>query len=213
MSTYHLKKLLLPRSIALVGASPRQGSVGRAIVRNILAAQFKGEFGLVNHHHGTIEGIASVARLSDLPFVPELVVLTAPAPSIAGLVEEAGRIGAAGVLIVTAGLGHGAGSMAEAAERAAQKSGLRLIGPNCLGIMMPGAALNASFSAHRPALGHLALISQSGAIAAGMVDWAAQRGVGFSGIVSIGDQLDVDIADLLDYFATDGKTRAILLYV
>src|SRR3984893_18045535 len=90
---------------------------------------------------------------------------------------------------------------------------MRLIGPNCLGIMMPRAALNASFSAHMPAQGSLALISQSGAIAAGMVDWAAQRGVGFSGIVSIGDQLDVDIADLLDYFAMDAKTRAILLYV
>ncbi len=90
---------------------------------------------------------------------------------------------------------------------------MRLIGPNCLGIMMPGANLNASFSAHMPCAGNLALISQSGAIATGMVDWAAQRGVGFSGIVSIGDQLDVDIADLLDYFALDSKTRAILLYV
>src|ERR1700755_2173811 len=90
---------------------------------------------------------------------------------------------------------------------------MRLIGPNCLGIMMPGVALNASFSAHMPAQGSLALISQSGAIAAGMVDWAAQRGLGFAGIVSIGDQLDVDIADLLDYFALDGATHAILLYV
>jgi acetyltransferase len=90
---------------------------------------------------------------------------------------------------------------------------MRLIGPNCLGIMMPGANLNASFAAHMPRAGNLALISQSGAIATGMVEWAAQRAVGFSGIVSIGDQLDVDIADLLDYFAMDGKTRAILLYV
>ena len=122
-------------------------------------------------------------------------------------------LGAAGALIVSAGLGHGAGSLAEAAERAAHKYGMRLIGPNCLGIMMPGVALNASFAAHMPCPGSLALISQSGAIAAGMVDWAAQRGVGFSGIVSIGDQLDVDIADLLDYFALDGKTHAILLYV
>src|SRR5471032_2604889 len=90
---------------------------------------------------------------------------------------------------------------------------MRLIGPNCLGIMMPGANLDASFAAHMPRAGNLALISQSGAIAAGMVDWAAQKSVGFSAIVSIGDQLDVDIADLLDYFALDSKTRAILLYV
>src|SRR5205085_6905520 len=90
---------------------------------------------------------------------------------------------------------------------------MRLIGPNCLGIMMPGANLNTSFAAHMPGLGNLALISQSGAIAAGMVDWAAQRAVGFSGIVSVGDQLDVDIADLLDHFAMDAATRAILMYV
>src|SRR5258705_8062748 len=139
--------------------------------------------------------------------------MTAPAAAVAGIIDEAGKLGAAGALIIPAGLGHGMGSLAEAAERAAQKYGMTLIGPNCLGIMMPGANLNASFAAHMPRSGNLALISQSGAIAAGMVDWAAQRGVGFSGIVSIGDQLDVDIADLLDYFALDSKTRAILLYI
>ena len=107
----------------------------------------------------------------------------------------------------------GRDSIADATERAARKYGMRLVGPNCLGMMLPGAHLNASFSAHMPDPGNLALISQSGAIAAGMVDWAAQRAVGFSGIVSIGDQLDVDIADLLDYFALDINTGAILLYV
>jgi len=213
MSTYRLKNLLSPRSVALVGASPRQGSVGRAILGNVRKARFKGEFGLVNTHYSEIDGVATFDSLAKLPFVPELVVITAPAAAVVGIIDEAGKRGAAGALIVSAGLGHGAGSLAEAAERAAQKYGMRLIGPNCLGIMMPGVALNASFSAHMPGPGNLALISQSGAIAAGMVDWAAQRGVGFSGIVSIGDQLDVDIADLLDYFALDSKTRAILLYV
>ena len=213
MSTYRLQNLLSPRSVALVGASPRQGSVGRAVLDNIREAKFKGEFALVNPRYAEIDGVATVRSLGEVPFVPELVVITAPASAVPGLIDEAGRRGAAGALIITAGLGHGAGSLAEATERAAQKYGMRLIGPNCLGIMMPNAGLNASFSAHMPAAGNLALISQSGAIAAGMVDWAAQRGVGFSGIVSIGDQLDVDIADLLDYFACDSKTRAILLYI
>ncbi|HYS90814.1 MAG TPA: bifunctional acetate--CoA ligase family protein/GNAT family N-acetyltransferase [Bradyrhizobium sp.] len=213
MSTYRLKNLLSPRSLALIGASPRRGSVGRAILHNIRKAGFKGEFGLVNTHYADIDGIAAVGSLGGLPFVPELVVITAPAAAVAGIIDEAGKLGTAGALIIPAGLGHGAGSLADAAERAAQKHGMRLIGPNCLGVMMPAANLNASFSAHMPVAGNLALISQSGAIAAGMVDWAAQRGVGFSGIVSIGDQLDVDIADLLDYYAMDGKTRAILLYV
>src|SRR5258708_17553900 len=213
MSTYRLKNLLWPLSVALVGASPRQGSVGRAILGNILKGKLKGDFGLVNPGYAEIDGVSAVGSLDKLPFAPELVVITAQATAVAGLIDEAGKRGAAGALIITAGLGHGAGSLADAAERAAQKYGMRLIGPNCLGIMMPGVTLNASFAAHMPCAGNLALISQSGAIAAGMVDWAAQRGVGFSGIVSIGDQLDVDIADLLDYFARDSKTHAILLYV
>src|SRR5437867_10993363 len=213
MSTYGLKNLLSPHSVALVGASPRHGSVGRAILNNIRKAQFKGEFGLVNPRYHEIDGVATVGSIAKLAFAPELVVLTAPARAIAGLIDEAGRHGTAGAVIVSAGLGHGPGSLADGAERAAQKYGMRLIGPNCLGIMMPGVSLNASFSAHMPAAGNLALISQSGAIAAGMVHWGAQRAVGFSGIVSIGDQLDVDIADLLDYFALDERTHAILLYI
>jgi acetyltransferase len=213
MSTYRLNNLLAPRSVALVGASPRPGSVGRAIAGNIIGAPFKGEFGVVNPRYSQIAGTVTVARLADLPFVPELVVITAPASAVPGIIEDAGKLGAAGALIVSAGLGHGAGSLAEAANRAARSHGMRLIGPNCLGIMLPGVHLNASFAAHMPVPGNLALVSQSGAIAAGMVDWAAQRSLGFSGIVSIGDQLDVDIADLLDFYALDSKTRAILLYI
>ena len=170
MSTYPLESLLAPHSVALVGASPRPGSVGRSILGNIRKAKFKGEFGLVNARYALIDGVATVRSLRQLPFVPDLVVITAPAGAVAGLIDEAGRLGVAGVLIVSAGLGHGAGSLAEAAERAARQHGTRLIGPNCLGIMMPCAALNASFAAHMPAAGNLALISQSGAIAAGMVD-------------------------------------------
>jgi acetyltransferase len=213
MSTYHLEKLLAPRSVALVGASPRQGSVGRAILENIRNSKFKGEFGLVNRRYAEINGLTAVSEIKELPFVPELVVITAPSVAVPGLIDEAGQRGAAGALIVTAGLGHGPGSLADATKRAAHNYGMRLIGPNCLGIMMPTENLNASFAAHMPGPGNLALISQSGAIAAGMVDWAAQRAVGFSGIVSIGDQLDVDLADLLDYYALDNKTRAILLYI
>lgn len=213
MSTYRLKNLLSPRSVALVGASARPASVGRAVLENIRKAEFKGQFGLVNPRHGEIGSIAAVKSLDKLDFVPELVVITAPAREVPGIIDQAGRRGTAGALIVSAGLGHGPGSLHEAAIAAARRYGMRLIGPNCLGIMMPGVSLNASFAAHMPGAGNLALISQSGAIAAGMVDWAAQRGVGFSGIVTIGDQIDVDIADLLDHFAMDHKTRAILLYI
>ncbi len=213
MSTYRLNTLLAPRSVALVGASPRRGSVGQAILRNIRASQFGGQFGVVNLRYPVIAGVPTVSSLSKLPFVPDLAIITAPATTVPDVIAEAGGLGVAGAIIVSSGLGHGAGSLAEAAERVARAHRTRLIGPNCLGILRPKAKLNASFSAHMPRDGNLALISQSGAIATGMVDWAARRNVGFSGIVSVGDQLDVDIADLLDFFALDGDTKAILMYV
>jgi acetyltransferase len=213
MSTYRLSNVLAPRSVALVGASPRPGSLGAAILHNLRSGGFTGEIGLINPRHGEIAGMKAVRDIDELPFAPELVVVTAPAREIPDIIDAAGKRGTAGAVIVSAGLGHGPGSIAEAADRAARAHRMRLIGPNCLGIMMPRVNLNASFAAHMPRSGNLALISQSGAIAAGMVDWAAQKSVGFSGIVSIGDQLDVDIADLLDYFALDRDTGAILLYV
>ncbi|WP_024574561.1 MULTISPECIES: bifunctional acetate--CoA ligase family protein/GNAT family N-acetyltransferase [unclassified Afipia] len=213
MSTYRLSSLLSPRSVALIGASPRPGSVGLAVLKNFRAARFRGEFGIVNPNHAEIGGMATVPTVADLPFVPELIIITAPARAVPGIIADAGGRGVAGAVIISAGLGHGIGSLAEAADQAARVHGMRLIGPNCLGSMMPRASLNASFAASMPAPGHLALVSQSGAIAAGMVDWAAREDVGFSGIVSIGDQLDVDIADLLDFFALDPGTHAILLYV
>jgi acetyltransferase len=129
------------------------------------------------------------------------------------LIAEAGAKGCLGAVVITAGLGHGPGSLSQAAADAARQYGLRLIGPNSLGVMVPGAKLNASFAARMPRAGDLALVSQSGAIAAGMVEWAAKRAVGFSGVVSLGDQIDVDLGDCLDYFALDRATRAILLYV
>ena len=129
--------------------------------------------------------------------------------TVAAIAEK----GTPSAVIVTAGLGHGAGSLAERCAAIARASGLRLVGPNCLGVLVPRAGLNASFTASNPRAGDLALISQSGAIAAGLVEWAATHGVGFSAVVSIGDAVDVDFGDLLDYFAQDRATRAILLYV
>src|SRR5260370_16548724 len=130
MSTYRLKNLLSPRSLALVGASPRQGSVGRAILANIHKAKFKGEFGLVNSRYAEIDGIAAVGSLGKLPFVPELVGLTAPAAAIPDLIDDAGQRGAAGAVIITAGLGHGAGTPAERPERAPHKYATRPPPPN-----------------------------------------------------------------------------------
>src|SRR5579863_7296057 len=213
MSTYRLDKLFSPRSVAVIGASPREKSPGRAVLKNLRRGGFAGEIGLVNPHYDAIEGVRAVKSYDQLPGAPDLVVIAAPPPAVPALVATAGRRGSAAAIILTAGLGHGTGSLAELCEKNARAAGLRLVGPNCLGVLVPRVKLNASFAASMPRPGDLALISQSGAIATGLVEWASVRGIGFSAVVSIGDSLDVDFAGRLDYFAMDRATRAILLYI
>ena len=168
---------------------------------------------LVNPKYREIDGAPCVVRIEDLAQAPDLIVVTTPTVTIPGIIASAGRMGVAGAVIITAGLGHGTGSLGEEARLEARKHGLRLIGPNCLGVIAPRAKLNASFAARHAAAGDLALISQSGAVQAGLLEWAARRRVGFSGLVSLGDMIDVDFGDCLDYFAADRATRAILLYI
>jgi acetyltransferase len=213
MSTYRLEKLFSPRSVAVVGASPRETSPGRAVLRNLRGAGFEGSIGLVNPHYDEIEGVRSVRTIQELPEALDLLVIAAPPQSVPAIVAAAGERGTATAIIITAGLGHGAGSLAEACEKAARATGLRLVGPNCLGVLAPRAKLNASFAARTPPAGDLALVSQSGAITAGLVEWSAAHGIGFSAAVSLGDKIDVDFGDLLDFFALDRATRAILLYI
>ncbi|UGY00878.1 bifunctional acetate--CoA ligase family protein/GNAT family N-acetyltransferase [Bradyrhizobium quebecense] len=213
MSTFGLERVLSPRTVALVGGSSRPSSLGLAVLMNLKACGFSGRIAVVNPNYAAIDGEITSPDLKSLPFVPDLVAITAPAAAIPGIISDAAAVGVAGAVILSAGLGHGAGSLAETVALTARMHGMRLIGPNCLGVMVPRAKLNASFAAHQPAEGRLALISQSGAVAAAMIEWAAERRLGFSGIVSIGDQLDVDVADLLDYFAQDDHTTAILLYL
>src|SRR6266446_1082662 len=199
MSTYRLDKLFSPRSVAVVGASPRDTSPGRAVLRNLRAAGFEGAVSLVNPHYGEIEGIKAVKTIQALRQAPDLLVIATPPQSVPG--------------IVAAGLGHAEGSLADACEKAARATGLRLVGPNCLGVLSSRVKLNASFAARMPPAGELALVSQSGAIAAGLIEWSAAHDIGFSAAVSLGDKVDVDFGDLLDFFALDGATRAILLYI
>jgi acetyltransferase len=213
MSTYRLDRLVAPRSLAVVGASPRRTSVGRHVIANIVAAGFAGPVHVVNPNYPEIEGIDTVGSIDAIAGTPDVVVIAVPPAAVPETVAVAGEKGAAAAIIITAGLGHGPGSLAEAAEHAARATGLRLVGPNCLGILVPPARFNASFATRMPAQDDLAVISQSGAIVAGMIEWAAQRAIGFSAVISVGDQVDVHFGDLLDLFAADGATRAIVLYV
>jgi acetyltransferase len=213
MSVYGLSRAFAPQSLAIVGASPNPSSLGGAVFANAVAAGFRGRIDPVNPKYADISGRRCVASIDRLEAVPDLVVVATPAPTVTPVIEAAANRGVGAAIVLSAGLGHGEGSLAERMHAAARARGLRIIGPNCLGIIAPHSALNASFAAVMPKSGALAVISQSGAIAAAMAEWGVRHDIGFSSIVSAGDQIDVDVGDLLDFFALDQRTRAILLYV
>ncbi|MEN4904548.1 bifunctional acetate--CoA ligase family protein/GNAT family N-acetyltransferase [Luteimonas sp. TWI1416] len=213
MSIYALESVFRPASVAVVGASPRPRSLGRLVLQQLREGGFTGPIGLVNPRHAQIDGVEAVTSLEALPFAPELVIIAAPPADVANVARAAADRGAKAAIVLTRDMGSGPGSYNAALAEVARTRGLRIVGPNCLGVIAPHARLFASFAAHAPAPGELALISQSGAVAAGMIEWGRSRGIGFSAVASLGDALDVDFADLLDYFATDRHTRAILLYV
>jgi acetyltransferase len=213
LGTYRLDTLFHPRSIAVVGASDKADSIGGVVVRKLIEGGFKGTITPVNPKYGIVSGLTCLPTLAQSGMAHDLVLISTPAPSVPGLVAEAVTLGCKTAIILSAGLGQGPGSLGEAVLITARTAGLRLVGPNCLGVLSPSANMNASFATRLPAVGPLALISQSGAIAAGIVEWAEKRFVGFSGIISLGEAADVDFADCLDHFAEDSATRAILLYI
>ena len=213
MSTYSLESVFSPASVAVVGGSLREQSVGRAVLRNLRDGGFAGQIGLVNPRHAEIEGIAAVSRLQELEWTPELVVIAAPPSIVPKIARAAAAKGAAAAVVLNTGMGQGADSHAAELASVARAHGLRIVGPNSLGIIAPHVRLNASFAAHGPLPGDIALVSQSAAIAAALVEWGVGRAIGFSAVASLGDALDVDFADLLDFFARDRRSRAILLYV
>lgn len=213
MSDFGLKIAFSPNSVAVVGGSDRPQSIGRSVLMNIRQSGFRGPVGWVSPKSVADTGVTAARKLTDIPFVPELLVITAPPNATPEVLQSAGRAGVRGAVIISAGFGPPDSRLREDIRSIVRRTGLRIIGPNCLGLIMPGSRLNASFAGSNPGSGNLALISQSGAIAAAMIDWARQRSIGFSGIVSLGDQIDVDTADCIDYFAKDPATHAILLYI
>ncbi|MEN3930194.1 bifunctional acetate--CoA ligase family protein/GNAT family N-acetyltransferase [Microvirga sp. W0021] len=213
MSTYRLDKVFAPKSVVLAGVSHRPDTLGRVVLNNIRLGGFKGQIYIVNPKGGEIDGFQCYTKIDDLPEVPELMVVTAPPTAVPSLVESAGKKGISGAVIMTVGAGENPKALEAEIRKIARPYGIRIIGPNCIGLLAPSAGLNASFVATNIMPGDLALISESGAVASAVVEWAAGRNIGFSSVVSLGDKADVDFGDCLDYFATDRYTRAILLYV
>jgi acetyltransferase len=210
MSIRHLDRLLEPASIAVVGASDRPGSVGATVWRNLRAGSFAGPVRAVNLKHAALDGEPVFARPADLPEAPDLAVICTPPATVPGLVAELGRLGTRAAIVMTAGLGA---DQKQAVLDAARPHLLRVLGPNCLGLLTPHLGLNASF-AHTDALaGDIAFVSQSGALVTAVLDWSKSRRIGFSHMVSLGERSDVDFGDLLDHLASEPRTRSILLYI
>ncbi|HAH47573.1 MAG TPA: GNAT family N-acetyltransferase [Planctomycetaceae bacterium] len=217
MPIRNLDKIFRPRRIAVVGASQRQLSVGQTVFQNLITGGFSGEIYPVNPRHTQLGAHTCYRSVQELPEPVDLAVICTPAHTIPEVIEQCGRAGIRGIVILSAGFRE-TGTAGRKLEQqvlsiARQFSGMRIIGPNCLGIMAPYVNLNASFATDMPLTGNVAFISQSGALCTAVLDWALQEKIGFSHFVSVGNMLDVGIADLIDYFALDQQTKSIILYV
>ncbi len=210
MSIRHLDPMFDPRSVAVIGASDRTSSVGATVWRNLRQGGYTGPRWAVNPRHAQIAGEVAYADVASLPEAPELALICTPAATVPGLIEALGRRGTRAAVVLSAGLDA---ALRQAMLDAAGRHLLRIIGPNCLGLLSPHARLNASFAHTGAQPGSLAFVSQSGALVTAVLDWAQGRGIGFSHCISLGEHADVDFGDLLDWLASDPLTRSILLYV
>jgi len=214
--TRNVRAALIPGSVAVVGATERPGALGRDVFRNILSGGFQGEVFAVNPKHAQIGEHRCYPSLAELPSAPDLVVVVTPAAAVPQVVRQAAERGVAGVLVLSAGfaeVGPAGIALQEEALARARESGLRIIGPNCLGLMRPSIGLNATFARTAARSGNIGLVSQSGAVAAALLDYAWSAGFGFSSVITTGDGSDVEFGDLLDFLALDAQTRSIVLYV
>ena len=195
---HSLDPLFHPASVAVIGASATPGSIGLILVRNLVANRFGGVVYPVNPKRKAVHGIRCYPSLKDLPETVDLAVIATPAATVPAMVDDCLAHGAKSAIIISAGFSElGAeGRAQEARIRAAAKGKMRIIGPNCLGVLHPPSGLNASFAARMPRKGSVALLSQSGAICTAILDWACETNVGFSTFVSVGAMADVDFADL-----------------
>ena len=211
-----LDKLFKPKTIAVIGASDQKGSVGHALMDNLLNSDYAGIVYPVNIKRESVHSIKAYDSVQDIPDKIDLAIIATPALSVPGVVEECGQAGVAGVVIISAGfkeVGKEGGKMMDKILVIARQYGMRIVGPNCLGFMRPDIHLNASFASQMPIPGKIAFISQSGALGTAILDWSLKNNVGFRYFISIGSMVDVSFHDLIDYFGQDKKVDSILIYM
>ncbi|HZN86883.1 MAG TPA: bifunctional acetate--CoA ligase family protein/GNAT family N-acetyltransferase [Burkholderiales bacterium] len=213
---HYLTPLFEPAAVAIVGATERAGSVGAVLVRNMLEAEYGGALFGVNPKHKQVYGVPCFASVAKLPRRADLAVIATPAATVPDVIEQCGKAGVRSAVVISAGFSE-AGPAGVKLERAflehARRHGVRVVGPNCLGIMRPALGLNASFARGAALPGSLALVAQSGAVCTAMLDWARPNKVGFSSVVSLGGSTDVDFGEIIDYLIEDAHTEHILLYI
>ncbi len=216
MSQYNLERIFKPRRVAVIGASEKTGSIGNALMKNLVEGGFSQTLLPVNPKYETVHGLATVKSIRDLEPGVDLAIIATPIHTVPDIVQACVKNKTAGAIIISAGgkeVGEAGSKIEEQIRTTAYAGGLRIVGPNCLGIIRPGSSLNASFAAGMPAAGDLAFISQSGAICTAILDLAFKENIGFSHFVSIGSMLDVDFGDLINYIGNDPSAKSILLYV
>jgi acetyltransferase len=216
MSQYNLNRIFNPRHVAVVGASEKAGTIGNALIRNLIDGRFSGTVLPVNPKYQSIRGQACVGSVSALEIGVDLAIIATPMHSVVDIVGECVEKKVGGAVIISAGgkeIGEAGREIEGSIRRIANDGGLRIVGPNCMGIIRPAVNLNASFASEMPVAGNLAFVSQSGAICTAILDLALKERIGFSHFVSIGSMLDVDFGDMIDYLGNDPSAKSILLYI
>ena len=211
-----LDPIFSPKSVAVIGATENVGSVGRTILDNLIKGNFPGKIFPVNPKRDTVLGVKAYPSITAVPETPDLAVIITPPPTVPGIVRDCGAKGVKGVIIISAGFKE-IGPVGVELERQvleeATKAGIRIVGPNCLGVMVPGNKFNATFAADMAKPGSVGFISQSGALCTAILDWSLKENVGFSAFVSLGSMLDIGWGDLISHLGDDPNTKSIVIYM
>lgn len=215
-TTNPLQSIFAPKNVAVIGATEKEGSVGRTILWNLISSPFGGAVFPINPKRSSLLGIKAYPTIKDVPDQVDLAVIVTPSTTIPGIITECVNVGVKGAIVISAGfkeIGPAGVELERQVLENAKKGGMRIVGPNCLGVMNPMSGLNATFAAGMARKGHVAFISQSGALCTAVLDWSFKENVGFSAFVSVGSMLDVDWGDLIYYLGDDPHTDSIVIYM
>jgi acetyltransferase len=215
-SEHPLDAMFAPKSVAVIGATERAGSVGRAVLWSLVSSPFGGTVYPVSDKRASVLGIKAYKSVTDLPEAVDLAVIVTPAATVPGVIRECVVCGVRAVIVISAGFKEHSEQGRELERQILERiqgTGMRVLGPNCLGVMNPITGLNATFASNIARPGNVGFISQSGALCTAILDWARKEMVGFSAFVSVGSMLDVDWGDLIDYLGNDPRTQSIIMYM